>query len=147
MAARYKQLEEEKKSKSIVVLDRVVPDKRRSKGRGRGRGGSSIGSSCKLTFFCKDYILRLPSQHLRGQLVPLVLSQKLELKPKGLGSLLLTLRGAMSLRCRRKHMLKGLPQVNFSRTLSFPVEARVPHLLAILLVRPLLKVASRLRNP
>lgn len=52
MAARYKQLEEEKKSKSIVVLDRVVPDKRRSKGRGRGRGGSSIGSSCKLTFFC-----------------------------------------------------------------------------------------------
>ncbi|OXM75733.1 elongin-A [Cryptococcus neoformans Bt63] len=45
VAARYKQLEEEKKSKSIVVLDRVVPDKRRSKGRGRGRGGSSIGSS------------------------------------------------------------------------------------------------------
>ncbi|EAL17845.1 hypothetical protein CNBL1070 [Cryptococcus deneoformans B-3501A] len=43
VAARYKQLEEEKKSKSIVVLDRVVPDKRRS--RGRGRGGSSIGSS------------------------------------------------------------------------------------------------------
>ncbi|WVO24296.1 uncharacterized protein IAS62_005660 [Cryptococcus decagattii] len=43
VAARYKQLEEEKKSKSIIVLDRVMPDKKRT--RGRGRGGSSIGSS------------------------------------------------------------------------------------------------------
>ncbi|ADV25171.1 elongin-A [Cryptococcus gattii E566] len=43
VAARYKQLEEEKKSKSIIVLDRVIPDKKRT--RGRGRSGSSIGSS------------------------------------------------------------------------------------------------------
>ncbi|KAE8540659.1 hypothetical protein D1P53_003023 [Cryptococcus gattii VGV] len=43
VAARYKQLEEEKKLKSIIVLDRVMPDKKRT--RGRGRGGSGIGSS------------------------------------------------------------------------------------------------------
>ncbi|ODN87135.1 elongin-A [Cryptococcus wingfieldii CBS 7118] len=43
VAARYKQLEQEKKSKSIVVLDKVMPGKKPT--RSRGRGGSSVGST------------------------------------------------------------------------------------------------------
>ncbi|WVQ77403.1 hypothetical protein IAR50_007088 [Cryptococcus sp. DSM 104548] len=43
VAARYKQLEEEKKSRSIVVLDKVLPGKKPT--RSRGRGGGSVGSS------------------------------------------------------------------------------------------------------
>ncbi|WWC68559.1 uncharacterized protein I206_102488 [Kwoniella pini CBS 10737] len=47
VAARYKQLEEEKASKRIVVMDRIIPDKKpsaRGSGWGRGKfGGSGTG--------------------------------------------------------------------------------------------------------
>nr|XP_019001808.1 uncharacterized protein I203_05515 [Kwoniella mangroviensis CBS 8507]OCF65269.1 hypothetical protein I203_05515 [Kwoniella mangroviensis CBS 8507] len=47
VAARYKQLEAEKASKRIVVMDRIIPEKKSSKsGWGRGTGGlSSSGES------------------------------------------------------------------------------------------------------
>ena len=43
VAERYRQLEEEKASKRIVIMDKLVPDRKAKRGgySNRGRGGSS----------------------------------------------------------------------------------------------------------
>ncbi|WRT65788.1 uncharacterized protein IL334_002737 [Kwoniella shivajii] len=45
VAARYKQLEEEKASKRIVVMDRIMPDQKPKSGWGRSKVSSSGGSA------------------------------------------------------------------------------------------------------
>ncbi|WVW80255.1 hypothetical protein I302_102233 [Kwoniella bestiolae CBS 10118] len=75
VAARYKQLEEEKASKRIVVMDRIIPDKKPAKGGwGRGTGGLSSSVSKPQNAIAKARIeaqrARVALTHASGKYIP-----------------------------------------------------------------------------
>ncbi|WWC96874.1 hypothetical protein V866_003749 [Kwoniella sp. B9012] len=75
VAARYKQLEEEKASKRIVVMDRIIPDKKPTKsGWGRGTGGSSSSVPRPQSAIAKARLeaqrARVALTHASGRYIP-----------------------------------------------------------------------------